>query len=339
MITIKDICENNLNTKLVTLKNEFIEVVLSNYGASIFRLFYTKKNGMIVNTLVTPKNYEDFLHNRAYYGKTVGRTSGRLFLPDFKINDNIYPISSHGDDHVKLHGGKDGFSFRVFDVLSLDDGTSPSVTFKYCSKDLEEEYPGNLDLLVTYTLVDNSLKINFEATTDKDTLCNITNHAYFNLDYDKNYIYDHMLEMNAYDYIDIDEKFNFLGIKPVLDTPFDFKKSTIIKDQINQLLKKKQLGFDHPYMTNLIKDFKARLYSNETKIALNVYSDYPSVVLFTHNYKKTVDLLGIETNGIHSSLCLEAQFEPAGIHHDGLSDSILRKEDTFKKYIKFEFAE
>ncbi len=323
-----------LKTTELVLSNEKFEVSLSTYGASIYKYHYLKRNGTWVNLLIHPSDYEDFLFNRSYYGKTVGRTSGRLFLPSYEINGKTHKLESHGDPHVKLHGGKEGFSFQNFEVMSVDEELN-EVVFYYRSKDMEEGYPGNLDLHVTYRLTAEGLEISYEATSDEDTLCNLTNHAYFNLDLKKDYIYDHQLELNAHEYLELDDQYHYLKTTKSHYTCYDFTKVKQIKDNLNPLIKSNKLGFDTPFMTQQETDYKGRLVSSESKLQLELYTSYPCVVIYTHNYKSNCELEGINTNGIHSSICLEAQFEPAGIHHKNLNSSILEKDKKYQHYIKY----
>jgi aldose 1-epimerase len=321
--------------EVITMRNKNAEVVLISYGAGIFSYKYLDQD-----LVITPATIEDYMKDAAYYGKTIGRTSGRLVMPSFKIDDKTYPIKAYNSEYTQLHGGSTGFSKRNF-VLSQAERneTLIKVTFRYISKDLEEGFPGELTLDVSYQLnLDGSLDITHDATSTKDTLCNITNHAYFNFDQKHKTIYNHNIKVNASQYLDIDDNNIIKAKKDVTNTPFDLRKTINFKKAIEQMKDTSFKGFDHTWIFDSSKDdVKASVYDANTQIGLNLYTSYPAVVIYTHNFDSGVDLnKDFDEHAMHSSFTLECQFEPGGIHHKDLNQAILRKNELYHHTIKFE---
>jgi len=318
--------------ELVTLKNDVIELTLTSYGAAIYQLLV---EGQAVH--VGPKNLDQFLSDPLYYGKTVGRTAGRLWMPGYHISNKFIPIEPN-DGQTKLHGGALGFSFQHFSVKQMNyNNNEVSCSFMYFSKHLEEGYRGNLELTVTYTLNRyNEVSIIYDAITDQDTLCNLTNHIYFNLSKDSENVLNHRLYLDADQYLDIDEDVKIKGKKDVSNSPFDFRKEKSIHQAIDVLKDTPLLGLDHTFLLNSQKQcvimsepsFDYRLVCSTT---------YPAVVIYTHNQPSKKQLERIKHDGFQSGITLEFMFEPGGIHHPDLNHAILRKKEPYHHEIKFKF--
>lgn len=320
---------------MITLQHKEMTVKLTSYGAAIYEI-------KAFNELVTvgPKDLNAFLTSTHYYGKTIGRTSGRLVVPSYQIGNQSYPVKPFNAPKTQLHGGKTGFAFRNFEILEtkvLD--RSASVTFKYVSKDQEEDFPGELTLLVTYVLKDdNTLAIYHEATSTKDTLCNITNHVYINLEHKKSSIMNHQLLISSSAYLDIDSEFMIKGKHTINQTPFDFRKMHRLGDGIQEMQQTSFRGFDHTWLFDH-DDLKVELFDPSSKISLRLYTDYPAVVIYTHNLPSPNRLETFNHDGRNSGLTLECQYEPGGIHHAFLNSAILRQNDIYKHQIIFVFEQ
>jgi aldose 1-epimerase len=320
---------------LVTLKTDTMEVILTSYGAAVYQIWV---HGHLVS--VQPLDLNTFLSAKYYYGKTVGRTSGRLILPDFQIDQNIYPISEHRGEGVKLHGGPRGFSFRNFSIVKeriLSEEVM--VQFKYESKHLEEEYPGNLTLFVTYHLTKSQgLLIDFDATSDQDTLCNITNHLYFNLSTKRSDVLDHVMQINANQYLEIDDLLKPKQKTDVNGLPFDFRIEKHLGKQMELMKDTSFEGFDHTWLlTGALPSVVVDEPSSPVKLICE--TDYPAVVIFTHNQPSPDGLPQFKTDGKHSAFTLECQFEPGGIHFPFLNAAILRKNEKYHHYIRYQFVD
>jgi len=218
--------------EMVTLKSRDVCVELTSYGAAIYQIHMNNHD-----LLVGPKDLNAFLTSKGYYGKTIGRVSGRLVVPSYQIDDKTYKVEPVGAKKTNLHGGKVGFSFKNFEIIGEE--LSPeacSVSMKYVSADGEENFPGELTLIVTYTLNDQKeLRIDYDAVSNKDTLCNITCHPYFNFQKNKTNINQHSLKVHADHYLNIDQDFLLISKDQVKNTPYDFNTEMNLGDQIKRV--------------------------------------------------------------------------------------------------------
>jgi len=279
-------------------------------------------DGKIENIIHGFKNIEDYKTNDAYFGAVIGRTGGRICKGEFELNDVAYSVPTV-DRGNALHGGASGFDKKYWDVVEKDN----QLEFTYESKDGEEGFPGNLQVKVIYTLDGNQLKLDYYGTSDQDTLLNMTNHAYFNLN-PSDLILDMDLKVESDFLIEIDETSIPTGILiPVEDTPFDFRQSKKIGQDIDeehvQLIRGG--GYDHPWKL----DGQVVLNTSNGRRVMMV-SDQPCVVLYSYNFP-------VNDDPKHQALAVEFQAEPDGIHHEGFTDSILRKGDTYRQTTVYTF--
>lgn len=334
MITVQHSVSSSIGevTKIIiTRKN--IELTLCSYGASVYSLKFDKRD-----MTVHPDDFNDFLQAKFYYGKTCGRTSGRLIMPSYQIDGISYPVKPFGGDSTKLHGGALGFSYQNFELTSAreEDGYD-GITFKWVSRDGEEDYPGELTLFVNYRVYDDdTVKISYNATTTKDTLCNITNHMYFNLN-GKQSIDQHEVYIDSSSYIDLKE--NLVPIKKVAvdHTAFDYRVPTRLKTRLNYLSKTFINGYDHTWIFDQ-NIGHVRLRNDDDTYQLDITTNYPAVVLFTHNIKSFDRLPERYGHGIHSAIAVECEYEPGGIHFPDMNSAILRKNETYQHWIDYKFT-
>jgi aldose 1-epimerase len=328
----------------VELKNKNdMRVTLSTYGAAIINIHLKNKDGREILVTMQSSDLNDFNISKQNYGKTIGRYSGRILTKPFKLNNETYQATPYGSDDSQLHGGKLGFGQRHFELVELRDfDYMKSVTFKLISKHLEEGFPGDLTVFITYTLDDlNKLTVDFNAKSNLDTICNLTNHVYFNLSGNVENIDHHLLMVNSKNRVDIDSNYVPQGIVSTIGTEYDFTKERLLSDAFTYLNQNEFTGLDHTFiLDNQNLDKKAvSLKHIGSKIGLNIYTDYPAVVLYTHNHLCD-DVKDITINkGYHSSIAMECQYEPGGIHFPFLSDAILKKEDTYQHKIIYEFID
>lgn len=317
--------------KQIVLSNKISEVTLISYGAGIYKYLFLGEN-----IVITPKTIKDYMDDFTYYGKTIGRTSGRLVVPSYEIGEKTYAVKPYRSDDTSLHGGSKGFSTQNFDVVFKSDS---KVIFRYISKDLEEGYPGQLTLDVTYELdQEGAIHIFFDAKTTQDTLCNITNHAYFNLNQKEALIDDHHIQINASKYLNIDERYLIKSVDDVSNTAFDFKDIKKLHKPLNDMKETAFKGFDHTWIFDDLKDtdVKASAYNEKSHIGLNVYTSYPALVFYTHNNPAGIHLEGpYDFDALYSSFTFECQFEPGGIHHKNLNSGILKKDEPYHQFIIF----
>jgi len=318
---------------LYYLGSDSLHVAITNYGARIVSLLVKDKHGNWVDVVVGFSTLDGYLNaNEIYHGAVIGRYANRIAKGKFKLNDQYYTLNiNNGPNH--LHGGPNGFHDVVWEVKEAGER---HLVLHYLSKDGEEGYPGNLDLSVTYKLEKNDLIIEYKASSDKDTILNITNHAYFNLNgQGTGGIYDHELFIDANHYTPVDEALIPTGeIAPVSSTPFDFLQPKKIGANIEEEHQQIEYGngFDHNYVLNKGYDFglAARAFSNSSGITLEVLTDQPGIQFYTGNFMKGEHIL---KNGLkdefRSAFCLETQHFPDSPNHQNFPSTTLAAGEVF----------
>ncbi len=314
----------------ITIENPYLKVIISTLGAGIYQIYL--KSDQEVPVLVTNSNPEDYLTSTNYYGKTIGRISGRLFGPDYQINSISYPVTCNPNSPFMLHGGKDGLWAQPF---NLDIQKTDEVVLSYVDP-VSATFPGVLKVNVVYRLIEKTLHIEFNAHASEDTLCNLTNHVYFNLNIASGDVLDHHLSLNSSKYNVLDDQYGFIEQTDVKHTPFDFLEPKPLRNGVLALSHTAQKGLDHCFI-KANGSWVGTLFEPKSNRRLNVYSDYPSVVIYTHNFGSRKPLNTTTPQGIHSSITFECQYEPDGIHHKVLNPALLRKNEPYHHYIDFEF--
>ncbi len=303
-------------TGLYVLKNNSgMEVCVTNFGGRIVSVMVPDKNGEMRDVVLGFDNIDDYLSHETDFGATIGRYANRINQGRFTLDNVEYQLPQNNYGHC-LHGGPKGFQYQVFDVVSHSDN---EIVLSYISKDGEENFPGNLTCQVSFTLTDdNSIDINYEATTDKPTIVNMTNHSYFNLDGDPsrdNSGYEMMV--NADYYTPVDSTFMTTGeIATVNETPMDFRTPVTIGSRIGcdfQQIKNGN-GFDHNWVLNSKGDISkvaASLYSPNSGIRMEVYTTEPGIQVYCGNFLDG-SLIGKKdiVYGFRAAVCMETQKYP-----------------------------
>lgn len=319
------------NVYLFTLKNNNgSEVKITNYGGIVTSWITKDKNGALSNIVVGFDSLEKYKQEPPYFGALIGRYGNRIGKATFTLNDTAYTLAANNSDN-HLHGGLKGFDKVVWDARS-NDSSIASVTLHYVSKDGEEGYPGNLDVTVVYTLTnDNELKIEYNATTDKATPVNLTNHSYFNLSGDvNNTILDHTIMINADKYTPVDDGLIPTGeLKPVKGTPFDFTKAKKIGRDIEQV----DGGYDHNWVLNdknSTLSLAAVLSDSLSGRKLEVHTTEPGLQFYTGNFLdgkfKNIDGKPVM---FRTALCLETQHFPDSPNKNNFPTTILQPGDVY----------
>lgn len=253
----------------VTINNGRLSLTALNYGAVIQRLIVTDKVGQPVNVVVGLEHPEDYLNDRISLGATVGRFAGRISTGGFSIGNQRYELFE--EDGVHLHGGKEGFARKYWKIQQAGNNEEPSLIFTYKSPHLEEGYPGELEVMVTYTLKKNALHITHEAASDQATVINLTNHSYFRLD-DQETINDYHLKLNCQAILNTDRKLLPTGkITRVEGTELDFRRG-------------KKIGvtrMDTPFVCESDNSLVGSVFSEKTGIRMRISSNQPAVVIYT----------------------------------------------------------
>lgn len=308
---------NGDSTHLYVLTNaNGVEVALTNYGGRIVSVMVPDRDGNMKDVVLGFNNVDDYVNVNNNFGATIGRYGNRIANGKITVEGVAYQLPQNNFGHT-LHGGPEGFDKKVFKAEQINNQT---VVFTYLSKDGEANFPGNLDVKVTMTLTDdNAIDLQYEATTDKETVVNLTNHSYFNLSGDgNNTILNDSLTIHADAFTPVDDTFMTTGeIAPVEGTPMDFRTPAAIGARINdydyaQL--KNGDGYDHNWVLNTKGDVTlvaATVYSPATGIVLDVYTDEPGVQVYTGNF---LDGTVTGKNGAvyakRNAICLETQKYP-----------------------------
>ena len=328
---------------LYILKNaNGVEVTMINYGARIVSIATPDKNGKFADIVLGFDNIQSYLDNASDFGALIGRYGNRIDKGQFSIDGVDYQVSVN-DGTNSLHGGVKGYQYCMFDIEQLSD---QQLVVSYTSADGEMGFPGELKVKATYTLTDcNSLVIAYEATTDKPTVVNLTNHSYFNLCGDAQSVLDHKLYLNADAYTPVNDIFITTGeIASVEGTPMDFRKPTRIGERINnydfdQL--KKGNGYDHNWVLNTKcpKELAGKLADPVSGRTLEFYTNEPGVQVYTGNFLNGT-LKGKKgiTYQQRAAICLETQHYPDSPNRPEFPSVVLRPGETYKSICIYKFG-
>lgn len=312
------------------------------YGAILTELDVPDRDGKLGDVVLGYDTLKDYLAVHPYFGATVGRVANRIAKGRFTLEGKEYKLAINNGANT-LHGGEKGFDKVVWKAEPETVPDAAAVKLSYISKDGEEGYPGNLTVTVVYTLTNsNALRIDYQATTDKATPINLTNHTYFNLAGPKaGDILDHELMITAEKYTPSDEALLPTGeIKSVKDTPFDFTKSRRIGERIDQL-KNDPSGYDVNYVLNNSGEelaLAARVRESKTGRIMEVFTTEPGIQLYTGNF---LDGKLKGRDGVvykkHGAFCLEAQHFPDAVHHENFPSIILKPGRTYRQTTIYKF--
>jgi len=327
---------------LFTLENEWMKVELTNYGATIVSIFTPGKNGKPENIVAGFDNLGSYLQDHPYFGCMVGRYANRIAGGSFSIDGVTYQLAvNNGTNH--LHGGLEGFNRKVWKAeLLAHDTDHPGLQLFYRSRDGEENYPGNLDVTVTYSInKENELRMVYRATTDQPTVLNLTNHSYFNLSgFREDTIRDHVLRIYADRYTEKNEQNVPNGIfAPVAGTPLDFTKARKIGERLHEL--ERDNGYDHNYILDNrgAVQLAAELSDERSERKLRVLTNQPGLQLYTSNFFDG-SLTGYQGKpyGQHGAVALETQDYPDAPNHPNFPNTVLRPGEVYERTTVFQLS-
>lgn len=327
----------------LTNKNGLIAKVMT-YGATLTQMITPDRIGHRGDIVLGFDHFQDYEARSPFFGATTGRVANRIANATFDLDGQTYDLAANNGPNT-LHGGKVGFDKKIWDATVLATSEGPSVEFHYVSPDLEENFPGTLDVTVTYTLTQHDeLRIDYKATTDKDTIINLTNHSYWNLSAFKSpNILGEIMYINADRYTPVDENLIPTGrLKSVFNSPFDFTVPTRIGDRINNVPGGPPAGYDHNYVLNgqpgALK-LCARVSDPETGRRMQVQTTEPGVQFYTGNFLDG-SLIGHHGNRYvqHAGFCLETQHYPDSIHHPEFPTTILKPGQLYTQTTIYAFS-
>ena len=334
---------NNKQTGLFLLKNGTMQVAITNYGGRIVSIMVPDKNGKATDVVLgydSVKTYQK--RGEPYFGALIGRYGNRIAKGKFALDGKAYQLEIN-DGVNSLHGGFHGFFSQVWDAKQVD---AKTLELTYLSKDGEAGYPGNLQVKVVYSLTDdNGLKIDYTATSDKLTVVNLTNHAYFNLSgAGSKTITDHLLQINADTYTPVDATLIPTGkLDPVKGTPFDFTTAKAIGKNIgdDDAQLKSGKGYDHNFVLNKNDGSSpvATVTSPVTGITLQVFTGEPGLQFYSGNFLtgKTSDGKGGHSYPYRSAFCLETQHFPDSPNEKSFPSTELKPGVTYHTSTTYKF--
>lgn len=330
-----------------TLKNvNGIEITFTNYGQRLVSLHAPDKNGKFEDVVLGFATLKDFMKKRNFFGAVIGRYGNRIGKGIFMIGDTKYDLAINNGEN-SLHGGIKGFEAVVWKV---DNFSKNSIAFSRTSPDMEEGYPGNLDVQVRYTLNQaNELIINYKAISDKATVVNLTNHSFFNLKGEGNGdITDHVMMINADGYTPVDDGLIPTGkIDKVAGTPFDFNTPKTIGSDINSDFEQIKIGkgYDHNYVLNDTPTNESGLklaatvtepFSGRT---LEVYTSEPGVQFYTGNFMDGSDIGKTGKPYVfRGSFCLETQHYPDSPNKPNFPSTLLNPGEVYETTTIYKFG-
>ena len=338
-LTVKDFgtTEKGQKALLYTMKNDAgTSVSVSDYGAALVSLFVRGKDGNPVDVVLGYDNVTGYEKGGDSIGATVGRNANRIGGASIEINGVTYELDKN-DNGNNLHSGYDYYNKRFWDVAENADD---HVTFRLHSPDKDQGYPGALDMYVTYTLDEDSmLTIHYEAVPDKDTVINMTNHSYFNLNgHDSGTVLNHSVTLDAESFTPADRESIPTGeIRSVDGTPMDYHFIEIMGCPGGCV---NGGGYDHNWVLKNEGRFDkvAEVTADRSGIRMEVYTDLPGVQMYTANFLNGEPGKEGALYGKRSAVCLETQYFPDAIHHDNFPGPVCRAGEKYDTRTAYRFV-
>jgi len=297
--------------KQVTISTPFLTLIVLDFGAIIQKLLVKDKNGNSINAVVGFNAPNKYLEDHKFLGACIGRYAGRISNGEFELDREVYHL--YQKDGVHLHGGKEGFGKKYWTIEEVHQGRQPFVKLSYHSRHLEEGYPGNLKVFVTYKLINNQLHITHEASTDRTTVVNLTNHSYFRLD-NVSVIDDYILQLNCSQMLETYADLLPTGkLNSVKKTPFDF-------------LNEKKIGstrLDTPFVIDKGSKIAGKVSSEKTGISMEVGTNQPALICYTPPE--------------FPAICFETQNFPDAPNKKSFPNCKLRPGEIYKNESQFTF--
>jgi aldose 1-epimerase len=325
---------------LYTLTNEQdIKITITNYAGSITGIYTPDKNGKTTNITLGFDNLEQYLAGHPHFGALIGRYGNRIAGASFTLDGEEYTLAANNGNN-SLHGGVEGFGKKLWKPEVIDCDERAALKLSYTSPDGEEGYPGRLEVTVTYELLMDQLFITYEAKTDKATVLNLTNHAYFNLA-GEGTILDHIAYINASRYTPVNEELIPTGeLANVEGSPFDFRKPFVIGERFSEL-SGEPVGYDHNFVLDGKEGEKrlaAKVLDPLSGRFVEVHTTEPGVQFYTGNFLDGSLVSGNRTFVQHSGFCLETQHFPDSPNQADFPSTVLRPGEVFASQTILKFG-
>jgi aldose 1-epimerase len=341
-----DIQHNGKQIRLFNLQNTNGMVVqITNYGGKIVSIIVPDKNGNFDDVCLGYESAKGYIEGSASMGATMGRFANRIANGSFTLNDSTYQLPKNNGEHT-IHGGKEGFRFKVWEADQIDD---QNLELSYTAEDGEEGFPGEFTLKVLFSVTDNNeLKLVYRATTDKPTVFNVTNHAFFNLAGEgQSDILDHQLMVNANEFTPVDSEAIPTGeIRSVEDTPLDFRELTRIGARIDADYDQLEHvgGYDHNFVLDKAEGelaLAALLFEPNSGRVMEVKTTEPGIQIYTANsltgQGPDIGKSG-HAYGPQSSVCLETQHFPDSPNHPNFPSTLLNPGEEYVSTTIYHFS-
>ena len=332
------------DVNLYTITNtQGMQVKLTDLGAAIVSVILKDKNGKETDVVLGYDNPEAYLSNGGHFGGVIGRSGNRIDKGHFRLGEKEYQLELNNNEN-NLHSGPKFFDHRLWRTEQISDD---SVSFFLQDADMEQGYPGNFQVSVTYTLTeDGALRLHYEGESDQDTVANMTNHVYFNLaGHDSGDVLEQEIMLTAKSYTPVrDQQAIPTGeIAPVAGTPMDFTSPKKIGEEINADFEQISFGggYDHNFV---LKDRKGKLekfaeaFCPETGICLEAFTDLPGVQFYTGNFIGDREGKGGAIYRKRQGFCLESQYYPNSINQEGFEKPILRAGEKYDTTTCYAFS-
>ncbi|MFQ9984327.1 MAG: aldose epimerase family protein [Lachnospiraceae bacterium] len=348
-ITVSDFgkTESGEEASLYVLKNDAgMTAVVSDLGAVLVSLFVPDRDSEMRDVVLGFDDVESYeKKNGTYYGATIGRCANRIAKGRFTLNGADYQLDVN-DGNNNLHGGFSGYETRMWAVSKSENTSEPSITFALSSVHMDQGFPGNADITVTYQVTaDQKLRISYQCAADEDTVFNMTNHSYFNLNgHQSGTVLDQEVQIIADSFTMADKESIPTGeIVDVTGTPMDFREFHSIGERIEQPYPALLYGsgYDHNYCVNDSGSSKivARMRSRKSGILMEVVTDLPGLQLYTGNF-----ITGDQTgkNGMvyprRSGCCFETQYYPDAVHHSQFAQPVFKAGELYETETVYRFT-
>jgi aldose 1-epimerase len=323
------------------------EASITNFGGALVSLKVPDRSGKLADVVLGYDNVDGYVKDTSYFGALVGRYGNRIGHAQFVLDGKTYTLAKNNGENC-LHGGIKGFNKALWTAKTRSSKDGQSLELSYFSKDGEEGFPGNLKVNVIYTLTDaNALKIEYSATTDKKTVVNLTNHAYFNLaGQGSGDILGHLLMIAADQFTPVDAGLIPTGeFRDVMDTPFDFRKPTAIGARIDQADGQLKLGggYDHNFVLRMkvdgVESLAARVVEPTSGRVMEVWTTEPGIQFYTGNF---LDGKAIGKGGLsyprRNAFCLETQHFPDSPNQPKFPSVVLNPGDRYHTITNYKFS-
>ncbi len=329
-------------THLYLLENKNgVKAYVTDYGAAIVRLLIPDREGKTRDVVLGYDDAAAYERGTASFGATVGRNANRIGGAQITIDGKTYDLEKNDNGKNNLHSGSNRYNHRLWETEEQD---GRHVRFMLHSPDGDQGYPGNLDMYVTYTLDDeNMLDIHYEAVPDQDTIINMTNHSYFNLNgHDSGTALRHKVILYADCFTPADAESIPTGeIAGVEDTPMDFRTAKALGDEIGADYEPLRFGggYDHNWVlkNNGRFDKVAEVISEESGITMEVYTDLPGIQMYSANFLDNEPGKNGAVYGKRSAVCMETQYYPDAVHHENFPQPLCRKGDKYDTHTAYRF--